>query len=121
MGIGKKPGKGDRSSGDATKIQKLASNNRKLTREIARLRKMIGRIESGSCPSCVAFYEDPSHAEDLPSPPKTPTGPDRLCHKCQQGQLVIVKYYKLGEEYYFRKCPCGHRTRGKKYTPEVQD
>ncbi len=47
---------------------------------------------------------------------------DRTCHKCQEGQLQLIKYYKIEETWYFRKCSiCPHRTRGKKYTPDVKD
>lgn len=116
-------GKGNKTDKELNKIQKLAHENKKLKNEINRLRKAVTRVESGWCPGCLEKYEGKENSENLPEPCLTVLPEkDRTCFKCSEGKLKIVKYYKLEETYYFRGCDhCGHRTRGKKWTPDVKE
>jgi hypothetical protein len=116
-------GKGSRGDKEFSKIQKLAHENKKLKTEISRIRKNLNRLESGWCPGCLDRYDSKDEKMTLPEPCLTkPVGKDRTCFKCKEGKLRMVKYYKIAETWYYRKCDsCPHRTRGKKFTPDVQD
>jgi hypothetical protein len=115
-------GKSQKTDKEFSKNQKLSHENKKLKNEISRLRKAITRIESGWCPGCLKEHSEPEEAS-LSEPSQTKVvRKDRTCFKCNEGQLRIFKYPKIGEMWYFRKCDaCGHRTNGKKFTPDVQD
>jgi hypothetical protein len=117
-------GRSARTDNEFSSEQKIAHENKKLKLQIARLKKQIDRINSGWCPGCLQKHE----AEGTePMPPKVENigkkvKKDRTCHKCQSDTLRIVMYTKMGEPWYLRRCPsCGHRTRGKKYTPDVEE
>jgi hypothetical protein len=116
-------GKGDRADKELSKIQKLAHENKKLKMEINRLRKTISRLDSGWCTGCLDKYEGKDKEDDLPEPTlDNPVINKRSCFKCKEGQLRIIKYYKLSETHYYRSCDsCPHRTKGKKFTPDVRD
>lgn len=117
-------GKAGRADKELSKIQKLAHENKKLKTEISRLRKTMYRMDSGWCPGCLERYEgEEEGAETLPEPCLTkPVKNDRSCFKCETGNLRIIKYYKMSETWYYRQCDsCPHRTRGKKFTPDVKD
>lgn len=118
-------GKNARSDKELNKIQRLAHENKKLKQEIGRLKKLLNRLDSGWCNGCIKKYEESPQENGLPEPTlANPPIKDRTCFRCKEGKLRIVKYYKVDQEYYFRACDmpgCGHRTRGKKLTPEVQE
>lgn len=116
-------GKGGRTDKELTKIQRLAHANKKLKNEINRLRKNIARLDSGWCPGCLQRYEGEPQDPTLPEPClEVPSKKDRTCFKCKEGKLRLVKYYKMSETHYFRKCSrCEHRTKGKKWTPDVEE
>ena len=124
---GQKPGR-DKDQ-ESTKIRRLSHNNKELQREVARLRKQISRIDSGWCPGCLQRLEDGKHEgapvpEDVhvvDAPKKTK---DWTCFHCKVGQLELVKYYKMGDAWYYRKCSepnCKNRTKGKKWSPDVKE
>lgn len=112
-----------RNDNEYTKSDKAKHENKKLKQELTRLRKIISRLESGWCPGCMenlkeAELQKPDKAQALDSSVKK----DRTCYKCLEGVLTIVKYSKLGEVWYFRRCNlCQHKTRGKRWTFDVAD
>jgi hypothetical protein len=119
-------GKSARTDSERTKVSQLSYENKKLKSEIAKLRKTLERLDANWCPGCLKKYEEPKDQEEknLPNPDTFPviTAPDRTCHACHSDKLVIIKYYKMGECWYIRRCPsCKHQTKGKKYTPDVLD
>lgn len=116
-------GRSQKTDKELTRVQKIAHENKKLKEEIARLRKTIVRMDSGWCPGCLKRYDEDGKNTKLPEPDiSKPEQKDRTCFKCNEGKLSIVKYYKMSEQWYYRACnKCSHRTRGKKFTPEVQD
>lgn len=114
---------------DSTKIRKLSYNNKELKREIARLRKHIERMDAGWCPGCLQKLENGEH-EGAPTPEEVQVvdapkkSKDWFCFQCQVGKLELVKYYKIGEAWYYRKCSepnCKNRTKGKRWTPDVKE
>jgi predicted RNase H-like nuclease (RuvC/YqgF family) len=131
MGKGWNGGKAQKIDKEFGKIQKLSNDNKYLKEEVERLQKKLDRIESGWCANCIKNYEvgDAKHPPKLAKTKKKvekaeekPKSKDRTCYKCKTGKLKIVKYPKLGEIYYFRKCEsCTHRTRAKKYDDKVED
>lgn len=119
-------GKSARTDSERTKISQLSHENKKLKADLTKLRKTLERLDANWCPGCLKKYEEPKDLEEeaLPNPDTFPvfTTPDRTCHQCQADKLIIVKYFKMGEAWYIRRCPsCKHQTKGKKYTPDVQD
>lgn len=114
-------GKKHRSDGEYSKVQKLSHENKKLRREILQLRNQLSH---NYCPECNGEVEEVAENTKefvIVEPPKAAP---KLCHICQEGVLVLIRYEKFnGEEWYFRKCPtegCKNRTKGKKYTPDVK-
>jgi hypothetical protein len=113
---------------EASAKRRLAYNNKELKREIARLRKQIDRMENGWCPGCLKKFEDGEHKgapapEDVHVMDVPKKSKDWTCFHCKVGRLELVKYYKMGEAWYYRKCSepnCKNRTKGKKWTPEVK-
>ena len=116
-------GKDGKTDKELSKIQKLAYQNKKLKHEIAKMRKTLSRLDSGWCPGCLERYDGKEEEVELPEPCQTKwVGKDRTCFKCKEGVLRIVKYYKITDTWYYRACSqCDHRTKGKKFTPDVQD
>jgi hypothetical protein len=117
---GGKPQKIDK---EISKVQKINHENKRLRDEISRIRKAMSRMDSGWCPGCLKKYEKEGEDTELPHPGLAdPVENNRPCFKCGAGNLVLVKYYKINEAFYFRKCDkCPHRTRGKRFTPDVKD
>jgi len=106
---------------ELSRVQKMAHENKGLKEEIGRLRKTISRMDSGWCPGCLKKYEKDSQDLEDPDIQKSIKS-ERPCFKCGDGKLILVKYYKINEVWYFRGCDkCQHRTRGKRYTEEVKD
>lgn len=95
-----------------TREKELSYKNKKLQRELARLKREISKLRSGG-------WVIPEKVEKLPEKPKK----DRTCYSCGKGSLVIIKYGKPNnEDWYYRSCNlCGYRTRSKKFTEEVEE
>jgi hypothetical protein len=114
--VGKK-GRIDRKDKEFSRVRELAHENKMLQKEVAKLRRQIDKLEGilnmGPREEDLKIVEAPK--------PKTKA---RLCHKCGTGFLKLVKYFKAGEDWYYRECnsdSCDHRTRGKRLTPDVQE
>lgn len=118
-------GKAPRTDSERTRVSQLSHENKKLKSEIKQLRKTIERLNSGWCPGCLKKYEqdDFENNGSLPAPETVQmTVPNRICYSCNTGKLVLIKYYKMGECWYIRRCDvCKKQTKGKKYTPNVMD
>jgi hypothetical protein len=119
-------GKAARTDSERSKISQLSHENKKLKAELAKLRKTLERLDANWCPGCLKKYEEPvtKDDEELPNPDTFPVfvAPDRTCHTCHADKLILIKYFKMGEAWYIRRCPsCKYQTKGKKYTPDVQD
>lgn len=108
------------------KVQKLAHENRKMKKEINRLRHLLSKQVSN--PNYNVEIED-SEEHSLESEiEKKEKEINKLkeiwkCHMCSEGFLEIAKYPKIGETWYYRKCSnprCDHRTKSQKYTDNVK-
>jgi len=116
-------GRPQKSDKEFSRVQKITHENNKLKEEIARYRKTIARIESGWCQECLKKYDNSDPDLELPEPIiENPPETGRTCYKCQDGKLSIVKYFKISEQWYYRKCnKCPNRTRGKRLTSDVKE
>jgi len=109
------------------KVQKLAHENRELKRKINSLRKQLAKRDSQIeefCPGIDEFEEISLESEAKEKDKKiNELKKEWQCHECGKGFLEIVKYPRIGEIWYFRRCnnlSCGHRTASKPYTPDVK-
>lgn len=111
MGGKAKNGRGDR---EFTRVQELSHENKRLKREIDRLRKQLRRPQESECEDCQDRRPAPEIVETR--------GPDRTCYNCREHRLVMIKYSKGADLWYIRACPgCKYKTRGKRYEPGVRD
>jgi hypothetical protein len=118
--MSKRSNKSPRTDNEFSKNDKTKHENKKLKQEVARLRKAILRLESGWCPNCTGTPKEEVSSD--PQPVEIAPKKDRSCYKCKEGKLVLIKYSKIGEIWYLRRCDgCQHTTRGKRWTDEVED
>lgn len=118
-------GRSPRNDAERTKLQIVSHENKQLKQELNRLRKLLDRLEEAppeNCPHCVQEYIAPETQKPLKNQPFDVLKPDRQCFKCHEGTLVIYKYNKIDQTWYYRKCTnCPHRTAGKKWSEEVKE
>lgn len=105
---------------EVTKAQKLAFENKKLKREVARLRKELDKLEHRyeNLDDLVQHQYD----EEYPIKPKEVAAQKAKwqCHKCPEGQLKLVIINRPDGAYYLRKCNCcPNKTKLQKYTEGV--
>lgn len=107
-------GKNARGDKEFSKLQHALHENKKLKREIARLRNYLDR----------SYNYEPSEPEETVESKthSVKAKKDRVCFKCNEGRLVFFEYSHFdGELRYYRKCNCcPYRTKGKKLTPKVE-
>lgn len=117
MGRGKSRG----TDKEYSKIQRLAYENKKLKREIARLRNELGRAVDLIEPEDVEAQELEA-IENKEKMHKVQKKKDWTCHTCREGSLQFHPYTKFnGETWYYRRCDaCTYRTKGKKLTADVE-
>jgi hypothetical protein len=111
---------GSRADKEYSKVQRLAYENKKLKREIARLRNELGRAVDLIDPD-EEDVEEAQLSETKEDKKPRKVSKDRTCHKCSEGKLQFHVYTKFnGESFYYRKCDnCPNRTKGKKLTGDV--
>lgn len=104
-------------------VQKLKKDNQKLRRENQKLRKVIKNVDFER----YSFVQDLLSSFDYDKKQSTRKEIQQnleekwKCHECGEGVLRLVILFKVGEEFYFRKCDCcGKRTKLKKYTEDVK-
>jgi DNA-directed RNA polymerase subunit M/transcription elongation factor TFIIS len=107
-------GRNPRGEKEYSKLQQALHENKKLKREIARLRHLVRE-------EVVLDLDEPEDDQPEIKTQSVKRKRDRTCHKCQEGKLVFTEYSKAGgDPWYLRKCNnCDHKTRGKRLTPEV--
>lgn len=115
-------GKSLRTDKEFTKNQQILHENKKLKREIAKLRKILAKIDLDRYSQVKEMIEeyrqqDSSDHIDLLDKLKQ----EWKCQECPIGYLEITLFNKLAETWYYRCCSnCPHRTKTQKYSPEVR-
>lgn len=107
-----------RGSKEYSREQRLSKENKHLKREIARLNKILARLDLDRYSTIKEMVQEHTMADKAE---KTQDLLESLkaewkCHKCEEGHLEIVVFSKLGNPWYFRSCnSCSNRTLSQVY------
>ncbi len=115
--------KNTRAEKEYTREQKLVNENKQLKRELAKLRKMLARIDLDRYSTIKDMLQEHEMKDklDKTEPLLSSLKEEWKCHDCLEGYLEIVIFSKVGDLWYFRACnSCQKRTKSQKYTPEVR-
>jgi len=88
------------------RYQKMFNENKELKRELSIAKNQIERSKK-PC-SC----ERPPKKEKAKEPDLI-VEKSEICEKCGL-EMAVVEYSKIGESWFFLRCPAKHRTHGKK-------
>jgi hypothetical protein len=113
--------KGSRGDSELTDVRRLRLENQKLKRQMSKLRKQLSRIDIDRYTNLKEMLEAQA-AEDEGFDAKLELEQLKekwICHECKNDYLRIIIVPRADGLFYIRKCPCGHRTKMKKYTDEV--
>lgn len=116
--------KNSRGQKEFTRLQEFINENKKLKREISSLRKQLARLDldrhsyvRGIVEEHLAIEEHETSTKDMLTSMKN----EWQCRQCGTGFLEINLYTRHDGTFYFRHCNnCIHRTRAKRYTPDVK-
>lgn len=116
--------KGNRrgSDGEQKVNRKLKMENQKLKKQLQALRKQLSRIDIdrySHLRDIIEAHDD----EDSKFDSKVELAELQakwICHECKQDYLKLIIVPRIDGTFYFRKCPCGHRTKLKKYHDNVE-
>lgn len=95
-------------------IDRLKHENANLKRENAKLRRLNDRH--------VADIQN--RVQKAETEPKKKKSKDWTCDECGKGTMKFLLFSRHDGDFYFRSCDlpgCGHRTRLKKYTKDVEE
>jgi cell division septum initiation protein DivIVA len=117
-------GKSSRGEKEYSRLQESLHENKKLKKEISSLRKQLARIDLDRhsyvreiVDEHLAFEEQETSTKDMLKSMKNTW----QCRECGEGFLQIHLYTRRDGTFYFRHCnSCTHRTRSKRYTPDVK-
>lgn len=114
-------GKTKRNDKDFSREQKLINENKRLKRELSKIRKAMARLDLDRYDTIREMVQE-HRTESQPE-----FGADFLenlkkiwlCNDCRNGYLEIILFNKINSTYYYRKCNnCPNRTKSQKYDPQ---
>ena len=113
-----------RSSKELKEVQVLKQENRKLRRQIGKLRKVIARIDVEQYQFLKDLLESQAQedTEHIKKAEQQRIEDKWKCHEhgCDGGVLRFIPVTRQDGTFYFRKCDnCGKRTKLKKFTDGV--
>ncbi len=106
-------------------IDRLKKENSQLKRDLAKLRRQVDRLNLDN--DRYRTLRELTHKQTQTNRKAEKAKRDRTCFECGKGKMRMVKIWKPDGEYYLRKCMigtepgCGHQTRLKKLTPDVEE
>lgn len=110
-------------NGEFTEIQRLKYENKKLRKQIGKLRKVISRVDFEHYQHVQELLEA-QEREDIEFTKKSKQDILRekwKCWDCNKGILKLIVIFKIGIPYYFRKCNnCNKKTKMQKYNEDVE-
>lgn len=107
---------------ETDKLDKLKFENEKLKRQIKSLRKQLAKVDIDRYQSLKELLEE-QEAEDSTLDVKSRHDDLKKkweCHSCKEDYLRLVVVPRLDGMFYFRRCPCGHKTKLKKFIDGVE-
>lgn len=109
---------------DWTELEKYKVREKKFKREIARLRKMVQKLQEEHEMSGLLELVDVQRKEDKEIHDVEKGIELRKkwkCHECEEGIMILNIFNRKDGVFYFRRCyACGNKTRMKKYTNDVE-
>ena len=113
------------ADGEQDQLQFLKEQNRRLKREIAKLRKQIQRLDLDRFASFKEALDriDEIEMEQTARRKEKEISKEKWrCWDCNQGTMRLKVWDRLDGPHYQRVCDhCGKRTTMKKWTPEVKE
>jgi hypothetical protein len=103
-------------------IRRLRLENQKMRKQISALRKQLSRIDIDRYQHLKDMIEEHEQQDDQFDSKVALAELKKKweCHECKQDYLKLIIVPRADATFYFRKCSCGHRTKLKKYTQEVE-
>lgn len=106
-----------------TESQKLKDENRRLRRQIGKLRRVISRLDIERYQYLKELLESQENqdAEAVRQVRQKDVEQKWECYECGEGILRIIVFNRANDTVYLRKCDnCGKRTKMKKFNEEVK-
>lgn len=102
---------------------KLQEENKRLKKQISKLRKVISRLDFEQYQNVREIVEAQERQdEEFIKDQRQKSLEERWkCFKCEDGVMRLLVVHRAGNPYYLRKCDCcTNKTKMKKYTDEVE-
>jgi len=107
-------------------VDRLKKENAQLKREYAKLRRQVERLNLDH--ERYRTVRELLHKQTQEERRFEKSKKKRTCFECGRGQMKLFKIGRPDGEFYFRRCTfdnneegCGHKTRLKKFTEEVEE
>jgi len=104
-------------------VQCLKQENKKLRRQVRKLRKVISKIDIEQYEFIKDLMESQAKEDSLPARKAEKEQLEKKweCHNCEDGILRIFVFNRKDGCFYLRKCDvCGKRTKMQKFTDHVE-
>lgn len=100
---------------------RLKEENKKLKRELRKLRNLIKRADLQRLEHLEKLTEQQRKLDKELSDKKSKVREKWRCHDCRRGFMVPRKFKRRDGDFYYRICNnyCGNKTRMKKLTKDV--
>ncbi len=109
-----------------TQNDKLKKENAQLKRDIAKLRRQLERLNIDH--DRYRTLKELDHKQRQADRKAEKAKKDRTCFECGKGKMKLFKIFRPDGEFYLRRCVhpgdtkgCGHQTRLKKFTENVEE
>ena len=116
--------KGHNKDRDWTELEKYKAREKKLKKEITRLRKIVQKLQDEHEMRGILELVEVQRKEDKQIHETEKSIDIRTkwkCHKCSDGVMVLQIFNRLDGAFYYRRCHlCGNKTKMKKYDGDVQ-
>lgn len=116
----RKQQRGDKS--DFTLEERLKKENKKLKREVAKLRNLLARVDLERYENLKELVDQQRLEEKLEKARRRKEVKKWKCHECEEGHMQLMIFNRKDGVFYYRTCTsCNHRTRMKKYHKDVEE
>ena len=111
---------------DYSEIEKYKSREKRYKKEIARLRKIVQKLQDEHEMKSILELVEVQAKEDKALYGASEKVAESVlkqwkCHSCNSGIMLLTIINRLDGVFYYRRChECGHKTRMKKYHNEVK-
>ena len=103
-------------------IDRLKKENAQLKRDYAKLRKQVERLNLDH--DRYRTLRELVHKQTQEERKVEKGKKNRVCFECGKGVMQLHKIWRPDGNFYLRRCSlegCGHQTKLKKLTPEVEE